>query len=58
MFAVADTNNDGEVDLNEFKTIMRAGPSTKPPAGTLPEPAPASESDTPWFKKCAPCTAA
>jgi len=26
MMATADTNNDGEVDLNEFKIIMRAGP--------------------------------
>jgi hypothetical protein len=26
MMATADTNNDGEVDLDEFKIIMRAGP--------------------------------
>ncbi|KOO26882.1 alpha- sarcomeric (f-actin cross linking protein) [Chrysochromulina tobinii] len=27
MMATADTNNDGEIDLAEFKIIMRAGPS-------------------------------
>jgi|LauGreDrversion4_1035100.scaffolds.fasta_scaffold186664_1 hypothetical protein len=26
MIATADTNNDGEIDLDEFKIIMRAGP--------------------------------
>ena len=26
MIAVTDTNNDGEIDLDEFKAIMRAGP--------------------------------
>ena len=29
MMTSADTNNDGEVDLDEFKTIMRAGPDSK-----------------------------
>jgi len=29
MMTAADTNNDGEIDLDEFKTIMRAGPATK-----------------------------
>ena len=29
MFKVADTDGDGEVDLDEFKTIMRAGPDSK-----------------------------
>lgn len=28
MMKAADTNNDGEVDLDEFKTIMRAGPDS------------------------------
>ena len=57
MFEVADTNKDGEVDLNEFKTIMRAGPNTKPPAGSLPQRESEGE-DTAWYKKCAPCKAA
>jgi len=29
MMAAADTNNDGEIDLDEFKVIMRAGPDKK-----------------------------
>jgi len=29
MMDSADTNKDGEVDLDEFKTIMRAGPDSK-----------------------------
>jgi len=29
MMTVADTNKDGEVDLEEFKVIMRAGPKMK-----------------------------
>ena len=57
MFEVADTNKDGEVDLAEFKTIMRAGPNTKPPAGSLPQRESEGE-DTAWYKKCAPCKAA
>ena len=32
MFKVADKDGDGEVDLDEFKAIMRAGPDTKPKA--------------------------
>ena len=57
MFEVADTDKDGEVDLKEFKAIMRAGPNTKPPAGSLPQNKAAGE-DTAWYKKCAPCQAA
>ena len=30
MFKAADTDGDGEISLDEFKTIMRAGPDTKP----------------------------
>ena len=29
MFKVADKDGDGEVDLDEFKAIMRAGPDSK-----------------------------
>lgn len=29
MMKAADTNQDGEVDLLEFKAIMRAGPDKK-----------------------------
>ena len=57
MFEVADTDKDGEVDLKEFKAIMRAGPNTKPPAGSLPQSKTAG-ADTAWYKKCAPCQAA
>lgn len=57
MFEVADTDKDGEVDLKEFKAIMRAGPNTKPPAGSLPQPSTDGEG-TAWYKKCAPCKAA
>ena len=31
MMAAADTNSDGEIDLAEFKTIMRAYPEHKTP---------------------------
>jgi|TARA_B110000196_G_C20971725_1_gene579031 hypothetical protein len=57
MFEVADTDKDGEVSLDEFKVIMRAGPNTKPPAGSLPQPSTDGEG-TAWYKKCAPCKAA
>jgi len=30
MLKAADTDGDGEVSLDEFKTIMRAGPDVKP----------------------------
>ena len=30
MFKAADTDGDGEISLEEFKTIMRAGPDTAP----------------------------
>ena len=30
MFKAADTDGDGGISLDEFKTIMRAGPDTKP----------------------------
>ena len=33
MMRAADTNNDGEIDLEEFKTIMRAGPDSPQKAG-------------------------
>ena len=29
MMKAADTDGDGEIDLAEFKTIMRAGPDSK-----------------------------
>ena len=32
MLKAADTDGDGEVSLDEFKTIMRAGPDVKPKA--------------------------
>ena len=50
MFEVADTNKDGEVDLNEFKTIMRAGPDSKNGKAT----ADAAAADKPFYKKCLP----
>ena len=34
MMQAADTNKDGEIDLAEFKAIMRAGPD-KPPSKQL-----------------------
>ena len=52
MFAVADSDKDGEVSLDEFKAIMRAGPKNKPKAGSLPE-AKSNNNDL-WFTKCAP----
>jgi Ca2+-binding EF-hand superfamily protein len=30
MLKAADTDGDGEVSLDEFKAIMRAGPDVKP----------------------------
>ena len=50
MFKVADTDGDGEVDLNEFKTIMRAGPDSKNGKAT----ADAAAADKPFYKKCLP----
>ena len=35
MFKAADTDGDGEISLEEFKTIMRAGPDTKPDNGLV-----------------------
>jgi len=35
MMTSADTNKDGEIDLEEFKTIMRAGPKEKQGTPTL-----------------------
>ena len=35
MFKAADTDGDGEISLDEFKTIMRAGPDTKPDNGLV-----------------------
>ena len=32
MFEAADTDGDDEISLDEFKTIMRAGPNKKPKA--------------------------
>ena len=32
MLKAADTDGDGEISLDEFKTIMRAGPDVKPKA--------------------------
>ena len=32
MLKAADTDGDGEVSLEEFKAIMRAGPDVKPKA--------------------------
>ena len=57
VFVQMDADGSGEVDLAEFKTIMRAGPNTKPPAGSLPQRESEGE-DTAWYKKCAPCKAA
>ena len=38
MLKAADTDGDGEVSLDEFKTIMRAGPDVKPkPSATKPD---------------------
>jgi Ca2+-binding EF-hand superfamily protein len=50
MFKVADTDGDGEVDLNEFKVIMRAGPDSKNGNAT----ADAAKADKPFYKKCLP----
>ena len=33
MMQAADTNKDGELDLDEFKAVMRAGPAKRPSAG-------------------------
>jgi Ca2+-binding EF-hand superfamily protein len=50
MFKVADTDGDGEVDLNEFKVIMRAGPDSKNGNATTD----AAKADKPFYKKCLP----
>merc|ERR1719352_1713104 len=52
MFKVADTDGDGEVSLDEFKTIMRAGPDTKPKKGDAT--ADAADAPKPFYKKCLP----
>ena len=50
MFKVADKDGDGEVDLDEFKAIMRAGPDSKAKAGISE----AANGEKPFFKKCLP----
>merc|ERR1712192_265089 len=52
MFKVADTDGDGEVSLDEFKVIMRAGPDTKPKKGDAT--AAAADAPKPFYKKCLP----
>ena len=52
MFKVADKDGDGEVDLDEFKAIMRAGPDSKAKAKAgISE---AANGEKPFFKKCLP----
>ena len=52
MFKVADKDGDGEVDLDEFKAIMRAGPDSKAQAKAgISE---AANGEKPFFKKCLP----
>jgi len=52
MFKVADKDGDGEVDLDEFKAIMRAGPDSK--AKAKAGIAEAANEEKPFFKKCLP----
>ena len=55
MMATADTNNDGEVDLNEFKIILRAGPKVsaagKAAVATTAAAAPAKDIKLPSLER-------